>query len=113
MAKFHGRVGFGDTVEVRPGVFADEIVEHLFYGEIIQNRRILQQDESLNRDLSISNSISIVGNAYASEHFFAIKYVEWAGELWTVTDVEVQTPRLILQLGEVYNGPTAEASVTP
>ncbi len=50
--------------------------------------------------------ISIVADAYARGHFFAIRYVEWAGERWTVTNVEVQAPRLILQLGEVYNGPT-------
>lgn len=111
MAKFHGRVGFGETVESKPGVFADEIVEHLYYGEIIQNRRLLREDDTLNKDLSISNSISIVANAYAHEHIFAIKYVEWAGELWTVSDVEVRTPRLILQLGEVYNGPTTGSPV--
>jgi hypothetical protein len=113
MAKFHGRVGFGEAVEVKPGVFADEIVEHLYYGDIVSNRRTLREDEALSKDLAISNSISIVANAYASDHFFAIKYVEWAGEFWTVTDVEVQTPRLILQLGEVYNGPTGGAPVTP
>lgn len=107
MAKFHGRVGFGEaSVEVTPGVFADTIVEHVFYGDIVQNRRTLQQGENLNKNLAFGNSISIVANAYANERFFAIKYVEWAGELWTVSDVEVQAPRLILQLGEVYNGPT-------
>ena len=106
MAKFHGRVGFGETAEVKPGVYADTVVEHLYYGDIVQNRRGLQPGEDLSKDLTVSNSISIVASAYASEHLFAIKYVEWAGELWTVTDVEVRTPRLILQLGEVYNGPT-------
>jgi hypothetical protein len=113
MARFYGRVGFGETVEVRPGVYVDEIVEHVFYGDVVQNRRILRQGENLNKDLSVGNSISIVADAYAREHFFAIKYVEWAGQLWTVNDVEVQAPRLILQLGEVYNGPTPGASVTP
>jgi len=107
MARFHGRVGFGETAEVSPGVYADSIVEHLFYGDLIQNRRILRQGENLNQDLIVSNSISIVANAYAHERFFAIRYVEWAGQLWTVSNVEVQTPRLILSLGEVYNGPTA------
>jgi hypothetical protein len=107
MARFHGRVGFGATVEGQPGVFADQIVEHNFYGDVVQNRRNLQQGENLNKDLSVSNSISIVGDAYAREHFFAIRYVEWAGQLWAVTSVEVQAPRLVLQLGEVYNGPTA------
>lgn len=106
MARFSGKVGFGETAETAPGVHADVIVEHQYYGDIVQNRRILQQGENLNRDLVVSNSISIVADAYISEHFFAIKYVEWAGQLWTVTDVEVKAPRLILQLGEVYNGPT-------
>ena len=113
MAKFHGRVGFGEAVEEQPGVYSDAIVEHFYYGDIVSNRRTLQQDENLNPDLVISNSISIVANAYASRHFFAIKYVEWAGEFWAVVSVEVQTPRLILQLGEVYNGPTAGAPITP
>jgi len=113
MARFHGRVGFGETAEVKPGVFTDVITEHSFYGEVIQNRRILQQGETLNKNLTVGNSISIVANAYTREQFFAIRYVEWAGKLWTVTDVSVEAPRLVLQLGEVYNGPTAGASVTP
>lgn len=113
MAKFHGLVGFGETAEVKRGVHADTIVEHLYYGDVVQNRRGLQQGENLNKNLTVSNLISIVANAYAREHFFAIRYVEWAGKFWTVTSVEVQAPRLILQLGEVYNGPTAGAPVTP
>jgi hypothetical protein len=108
MARFHGRVGFGETVESSPGVHTDSIVEHTFYGDVVQNRRILRQGEDLNKELSVGNSISIVARAYAREHFFAIRYVEWAGQLWTVTDVEVQAPRLILQIGEVYNGPTPD-----
>ena len=106
MARYHGRVGFGESTETAPGVWTDVIVEHSFLGDVVQNRRILQQGENLNKDLSVGNSISIVGDAFAREHFFAIKYVEWAGELWTVSNVSVETPRLVLQLGEVYNGPT-------
>jgi hypothetical protein len=49
-----------------------------------------------------------VADAYANEHYFAIRYVEWAGVRWTVQDVEVQHPRLILRLGEVYNGKAAD-----
>lgn len=106
MPRFHGRVGFGTQAETAPGVHSDVITEHSFYGEVIQNRRGLRQGENLNQDLTVGNSISIVANAYAREHFFAIRYVEWAGVLWTVVDVEVQSPRLVLRLGEVYNGPT-------
>ena len=110
MAKFHGRVGFSETAdEANPGVFTDSVVEHVYYGDIVRNSRGLRQGENLNLDLTVGNSISIVADAYAREHFFAIRYVEWAGKFWNVTEVEVQAPRLILQLGEVYNGPTVAA----
>lgn len=113
MARFHGRIGYGETEESSPGVWVDTIVERSYFGDVIRNTRRLSEGENLNRDLSVRNSISIMADAYANDHFFAIRYVEWAGTLWTVSDVEVQRPRLILQLGEVYNGPTAAITPAP
>ena len=113
MAKFYGRVGYGEAVESVSGVWVDTIVEYSYYGDVIRNTRNLTDGDYLNKDITVGNSISIVADAYANEHFFAIRYVEWAGTLWTVSDVEVQTPRLLLRLGEVYNGPQAAAPVTP
>lgn len=106
MAKFHGKIGYGEAVETAPGVWQDSIVERKYFGDVIRNTRTLQEGEKVNYDLSVGNSISIVADAYANLHFFAIRYVEWAGTLWTVSEVEVQSPRLILRLGGVYNGPT-------
>ena len=106
MAKFYGEIGYGETVETSPGVWEDTIVEHVYSGDVIRNTRKLQEGEHLNNDLTVGNSISIVSDAYANEHFFAIRYIKWAGTLWTISDVEVQSPRLILRLGGVYNGPT-------
>ena len=105
MAKFAGKVGYGTTVEKAPGVWVDNIVEFPYFGDVVRNTRQLQEGEHLNANLSVNNSISIVADEYANAHFFAIRYVEWAGTLWIVTDVEVQSPRLLLRLGGVYNGP--------
>jgi hypothetical protein len=113
MARFFGRVGYGETEESAPGVWTDVIVERSYYGDVVRNQRNLREGENLNFDLSVQNSISIVADAYANEHFFAIRYVEWAGTLWTVSAVEVQSPRLLLRLGEVYNGQTPGAAPTP
>jgi len=113
MAKFYGEIGYGETVETAPGVWADNIIEREYYGDVIRNTRSLQEGEKLNNDLSVGNSISIVADAYANEHFFAIRYIKWAGTLWTVSDVEVQSPRLLLRLGGVYNGPVYTAPVAP
>lgn len=107
MAKFYGKIGFGESVERAPGVYVDQIVSRNYYGDVIRNTRTLREGEKVNFDLSVGNSISIVADAYANEHFFAIRYVSWSGALWTVTSVEVKSPRLILQLGGVYNGPTS------
>jgi len=105
MAKFHGQVGFGISTETTPGVWTDVMTEYTYYGDVVQSRRTLRQKEDLNKSLSVGNSISIVADARAREHYFAIKYVTWAGVRWAVTDVAVEHPRLIFQLGEVYNGP--------
>jgi len=113
MARFYGRIGYGESVENAPGAWSDEITERLYYGDVIRNARNLRDGEQLNKDLSVQNSISIVADAYANDHFFAIRYVEWAGVLWTVTTVEVVSPRLLLRLGEVYNGPTPDVAITP
>lgn len=113
MAKFFGVIGYGETVETVPGVWQDNIVEYNYYGDVVRNTRSLQEREKVNNDLSVGNSISIVADAYANEHFFAIRYIRWAGTLWIVDDVEVQSPRLLLRLGGIYNGPTATIPDTP
>lgn len=108
MARFYGEVGYGDTVEspAGSGVWKDSITEIAYFGDVIRNTRKLDNGEKLNDDISVSNSISIVADDQAVKHFFKIKYVRWAGTLWTVTNVEVKSPRLVLSLGSVYNGPT-------
>jgi hypothetical protein len=105
MAKFFGKVGFaGSSVETAPGVWEEQIVERNYYGDVIRSARKLDEGEKVNNDISVGNSISIVADEHALNHFFAIRYVEWAGARWTVTDVEVQRPRLILRLKGVYRG---------
>lgn len=109
MPRFHGEVGYGNSVQDPPGsgIWVDDITEFSYTGDVIRNTRKLDDGESLNNDITVANSISIVADEYALEHFSKIKYVKWAGVLWSVTTVEVRSPRLILNIGSVYNGPTS------
>src|SRR3954451_868996 len=107
MAKFHGKIGYAEPTETTPGVHEEIITERDYFGDVVQNRSLLSENDQVNPDVTLGNSISVVADAYANEHYFAIRYVEWAGVRWTVKDVDIQPPRLILRLGEVYNGPTA------
>jgi hypothetical protein len=105
MAKFSGAVGYGKDTEVAPGVWDFVITERHAYGDVVRNNLRFQGVDQISENLSVGNSISIVADAYARDNFFAMKYVEWAGEFWEIAEVQVQHPRLLLRLGGVYNGP--------
>lgn len=107
MNRFSGKVGYGESQEepTDSGVWVDVITERQAYGDVIRNSRKLEKSESINDNISVGNSISIVADEYARNHFFAIRYVMWQGVAWTVTNVDVEHPRLVLTLGQVYNGP--------
>src|SRR4051794_6554396 len=113
MARFHGKIGYAQTTETAPGVHQEVITERDYYGDVVQNRSLLRASAQVNPDTTSGNSISIVADAFAREQYLAIRYVYWAGVRWTVQDVEVQHPRLILRLGEVYNGLTPAAPDAP
>ncbi len=103
MAKFFGVIGYGLNEETRPGVWKDQIIERQYYGDLIRNTRRLQSTENLNDDINIANEISIVADPFAYQNFHAMRYVEFMGAKWKITNVEVQYPRLILTIGGVYN----------
>ncbi|QEQ93878.1 hypothetical protein SEA_KARDASHIAN_13 [Streptomyces phage Kardashian] len=109
MTRFSGKVGYGVTVETSPGVHEDQIHERSHFGDVERNSLKFREGESVNNDLSVSNSISILADAYAIEHIASIRYVEWLGALWTISEVELRSPRILLRLGGVYNGPRPEA----
>lgn len=108
--KFFGVVGFVESKEVSPSVYDDSVVERKYYGDVIRNSKKWEASEHLNDNININNSISIIGDPFVYEHFFAIKYVEWMGTFWEVKTVEIQRPRLVLTIGGVYNGPISERS---
>lgn len=104
MAKFYGKIGFADTVETAPGVWTEQIVERNYFGDIIRNTRRLQSSDQLNDDINISNEFSIVADPYANNNFHSMRYIEFMGAKWKITNVENRYPRLILTVGGVYNG---------
>ena len=105
MAKWSGLIGFSqDSEESSPSVYIESIKEVKYTGEIIKNTRKNASTDKVNTDISVSNIISIVADPYAMNHFFSIKYATFYGTKWTVTDVQVNYPRLLLTLGGIYNG---------
>lgn len=104
MAKFYGIIGYAETVETKPGVWTPKIVTRNYYGEMLRTNSRLESSDSTNDNINIANEVSIVADPYAYEHFYNMKYIQFMGAKWKITNVEVQYPRLILTIGGVYNG---------
>ena len=104
MAKFYGKIGYATTVETSPGVHVEEITERDYYGDVIRNTRRLESSGNLNDNINVSNEFSIVADPFANENFYAMRYVEFMGTKWRISNVEVRYPRLVLTVGGVYNG---------
>lgn len=111
MARFHGQIGFADTVESAPGVWTDGISERNFRGTVPSNVYRNEESDKVNNDASLNTRISIVASKELLSKLRRIRYVRFEGVLWTIDSSEVQRPNLILNLGGVYNGPTGTTPV--
>lgn len=104
MAKWYGIIGYVNKVETEPGVWEEEVIERTYYGDTIRNTRILQNSGDINDNVNITNQLSIVADPYANTHVYDMRYAEFQGTKWKVSNVDVQYPRLVLTLGGLYNG---------
>ena len=102
--KFSGKVGFWvDDVEISPSVYKPKIIERSYTGDVLKDTRRFISPETQNKSFTVNNKISILGDLYALENWTSIKYVIWKNVKWNVTSVEVNHPRLVLEIGGVYN----------
>ena len=107
MTKFHGKVGYVETIETAPDVWDEVATERLYSGDVLRMSKSWQNGEHLNDNLQVNVQISIVSDPYLYSHFHALRYVEYMGSLWKITNAEPQYPRIILTIGGIYNGPQA------
>lgn len=106
--KFHGKIGFwtGDA-ETTPGVWTPQITEKKYTGDILRNRRNFQQaQDQVNDNLTISNQFSILSDLYLRENLDSVRYIEWNGTKWAVSNVDIDYPRINLTVGGVYHAET-------
>lgn len=104
MAKFYGSIGFASNTEIEPGIWVENITDKKYYGDLLRYNSRSQSSDKINDDIVMSNEISIISDPFAYGNFNAIRYVEFMGIKWKVTNITIQYPRLILTIGGVYNG---------
>lgn len=101
--KYSGKIGFTETKETAQSVWQEVITERHYYGDVLRSVKRYRNGEYLNDDVDYSNKISIVADPYAYNNFQSIRYIEWMNSKWKISSVEIAYPRLILEIGGVYN----------
>ena len=108
MSRWYGKIGYASTVETEPGYYEEQITERSYYGEVTRINRSLQNSSvGTNDNINIGNQFSILADPYANDHIYDMRYIEYQGAKWKITNVDVQSPRLILSVGGLYNGEQA------
>lgn len=104
MAKIYTTIGYAPSfINTAPGVWEEHVVEKKYYAELIRNSRHLESSGQVNDNVNINNRISIVADPYARENFHTMRWIDFMGAKWKITDVDVEYPRLILTIGGLYN----------
>lgn len=112
--KYSGTLGYSEGQQEYPpdsGVWKDVIIERPAYGNVLRNNYRLTPGDQANDDVSVGNTLSIMMDPYAREHFSKLIYASWMGVLWRVSTKSAEYPRLVLTLGGEYHGPTYAAPI--
>lgn len=104
MAKFTGLVGYVTQEEKVPGVWSPVSNPKTMKGDIIRQSSNNQNGDKVNDDITLGHRVSLIGDAYAFNNYFSLKWIELNGHKWEITSVELQRPRLIVTVGGLWNG---------
>jgi hypothetical protein len=102
MGKFYDVIGFLDEVETVPDVWTPGITERYYSGDTLPNY-IRNDSNDINDSVVLNYKFRILADTYALNHMQDIRYVQYLNSKWKVTNVEPDTPRLIITVGGVYN----------
>jgi hypothetical protein len=107
MAKFSGIIGYVKPTETSPGVWMEDVIERKHRGDVNRSSYRWESSGNVNDNLNISNEFSILADHFAIENSHWMRYIEFMGTKWKITNISVQYPRLILTVGGLYNGEQA------
>lgn len=102
MSKFFGAIGF--TIQKNEdGVVKEEFLEKNYKGDLLRNKKRIENGSSINDGASLSNEISILLDDQLFSNLYSIRYVKMYDIKWKVESVDIQYPRLKISIGGVYN----------
>ena len=103
MARYYGNVGYVITEEISDGDWVEREILKPYYGDVLKNYRRIITSSRINGDVKVTKQISIVADKFAMDNYYYIRFVEDMGNWWAVESVDIDYPRLILTIGDLYH----------
>lgn len=103
MSKFYGTLGYAISEEIKPGKVVYSPIERHCYGDMTRLTDQIQSGDKAIDDLNISAQFSVMADEFLYKNFAYIRYIEYMGVKWKVTSAVPQFPRVLLNVGGIYN----------
>jgi hypothetical protein len=102
--RYAGKIGFGQSNEVRPGVWKETITEIDYIGDVNQRTETFMLGDSTIPTYATRTSVSVLSRGFTGNDHSKMRYVTYAGQKWTIKSIVDEPPRVVIYLGEVYRG---------
>lgn len=114
MAKYYGIIGYCEELEIPEGsgIYEDVVTERRYYGDVTNTAHRWKNNNEINNTSLLEAEFSILADPYAYQKFTKMKYIEYMGEFWSITNVTPERPRLTIKIGGVWNGKRADTEST-
>lgn len=102
--KYSGKIGFAVMKNEGNGIYTEEIEEKVYYGDLLSSRWNNENNQnSTNTNVRLNNSISVICDKYLSENISVMRYITYKNSKWCINGIEIQPPRIIINIGGIYN----------
>lgn len=111
--RYSGKFGFAIPTETAPGVMDDVITEREYIGDVVQRTEAFSVMDSVLPQYRTTTSVSVLSDGVLAENYDGLRYISYMGKNWSVSSAVYEFPRLIVYIGELYNGPLPEGIGEP
>lgn len=105
--RYSGKLGIVEQTEVRPGIWEETVTEVPVLGVVRQRTEVLDGSDSVLPSYRTTTSISVPARGVGPLLNTNIRYITYKGIRWQINTIVDEPPRIVIYIGEVYNGPTA------
>ena len=91
--RYSGNVGFNqESIEIEPGVY-----------DILNSKQNIDTSNTINSNIKLNQRISLISDFFMRNNIQSLAYVEHMNVKWRPKSIEILSPRIIIDLGEVYH----------